>query len=218
MARQKKEKSEKLTESKRFEPAKDVFPGAIDLVRIIAEENHADRITDLNVTISVLFAYAARDKNGMAKGPALMEQGHATESLTDIANAKSRADGDSMVKLTFDGDRWAEWTEDEQIACIDEALARVDVKLDEEGEPILDKLGRVELKKRMPDMLIKGYWEVWERNVKSRSRHQARVFTNEFPTRMREQYGQRNVGADTSLAGESEESGESEIDSDQEAI
>lgn len=104
------------------------------------------------VTIDTQFAAAPRDnKTGEPKGAAVTKDGLAVPGKIKIMSQSDRIGGASDVRLILDGDRWEDWSEEQQRAYIDHCLSSIELKLDDAGNCITDDCNRPTLKKRPYD-------------------------------------------------------------------
>jgi len=127
-------------------------------------ELYHKRLSDIGLTVKVLFAHAPRDKNGDAIPPAIKIRGRGATSKIDITTLKGRSAGLADSVLFLDGDEWHVCANQEQQAIIDQRLTELDVVLDSEGAVKRDDLGRPKLKRRVADFAVEGFVEVAERH------------------------------------------------------
>ncbi len=133
-------------------------------------ERFHPELAKYEVTATLLCVSAARDENGMAKGPALLLHGYPCRATIKINSLKDRAAGLGDCTITFDGDEWENWTEPELIAVIDHELMHIELK-GEDGET--DDAGRPKLKMRLHDFDHGGFEEVAKRHRENATEWQA---------------------------------------------
>lgn len=126
---------------------------------------HPD-LVKYGVTVAVLEAHAARDKEGQPKGPALKLHGEQCWAVVQINSQKDRAEGKTDATITVDGDRWEELSDESALAVMDHELYHLAVCPDDENEGaiLLDDCNRPKLKMRMHDFVIGGFSQIIDRH------------------------------------------------------
>jgi Putative phage metallopeptidase len=137
-------------------------PGVHALVVDLIREHHHD-LTEAEVKILVLLAYAPRDKNGEPTGPALTRNNWPTAAKVKINNLADRVAGLPDATILLDGDRWEQWSDERQLATLDAELARLEVRRDESGAVLADDVGRPKLKLSPGDFYVCGHYAIVER-------------------------------------------------------
>jgi len=144
-----------------------------DLGARIAEQFHGPTLHDTQVDIVYQFVYAARDKEGQLKGPAIKFCGWPADSNIKIKSTVDRCAGSGDVIVQIDGDQWNDpenpWSDAKKEEVIDSALCRIELVLsdpDENGNcnPESDDLGRPKLKIRDFEMMVCGFPETIRRH------------------------------------------------------
>lgn len=120
--------------------------GTIERIATRMLEKYHQPLADAGVKIDYLLAKAKRDNNGDATGPALKLHGYQCAAVVKILSAKDRAKGLGDAEIVVDGDRWHEWSEEEQEALLDHELQHLELKTDEHGCVIRDDLDRPTLR------------------------------------------------------------------------
>lgn len=126
-------------------------------------------LIDAELKVDVLFAFAARNKDGEQTGPAIAVRGHPVKAKIKVTPLKDRAKGDGDVELILDGDNWNDIPESDQVAILDQQFTSLELVLEEDEESASakvarDDLGRPKLRKRVSDFAAEGYWECAERH------------------------------------------------------
>ncbi len=108
--------------------------------------------------IDVVLVYAAVDKQGEPKGPALKASGYPVYSKSKIVPPKDQVKGVAALEITLDGDRWDKLDKKTQEAVLDHALQCFTVGDGdtEDGEP--------KLKERKPDHCFMWFDEIAARH------------------------------------------------------
>ena len=120
-------------------------------------------LDEAGVTIDTLMAYANVDANGDAVGPALTLGGYACVGRIKVMGLKDRAAGRADAELLLDGDKWNEFSDEEQSAIIDHELTHLELQVDDNGLR-RDDLDRPKLRNRKHDHQFGWFDEVVRRH------------------------------------------------------
>lgn len=96
--------------------------------------------------------------------PPLYHRGRPVPVAVRRVSLAYRLQGAPDAIVAIDADRWKSGDAAGRAALIDHALCQIEVRLTEEGEPILDQAGRPVLIPRPADLEISVYDEVIERH------------------------------------------------------
>lgn len=127
----------------------------LDLINKVIEDNHPDLLNN-DVTVDALFA--------LTEDAPLKDGGYSTMSVTKINNLKLRVKGMKDAEIVLDKTVWESINEKAQIALLDHALTKLEVKKDKEGETKIDDCGRPCLKIRKYDYRLGLFRDVAIRN------------------------------------------------------
>jgi hypothetical protein len=114
-------------------------------------------LVEAGVRFELLMAHARRDKNGQPKGPAVKLHGWPCKAKVKINNVQDRIEGKADVTITLDGDRWQDWSADEQAAILSHEATHVELKRDKGGFLMTDDAFRPALKMRPHDWELGGF-------------------------------------------------------------
>lgn len=132
------------------------------------------------VRIDFIMAYAPRDENGYPTGAAIKWQGLQAAGLCRILSLKDRAMGRGDVEIILDGDRWDNWSEEQQNALIDHELTHIAPVVNQKGVLQQDDLGRPKLKCRKHDFQVGWFHSIAQRHgIHSFEVQQARTLKEE---------------------------------------
>lgn len=137
----------------------------VELLAEVMREYHP-KLTDAGVRVGLLHAMAARDKEGMPKGPALTHHGYPALAVVKINSLKDRVEGKPDATITLDGERWGEQSREEKVALLHHEILHLVVATDEDGGVKTDDAFRPVLKMRMHDYEAGGFWEVVDKHGK----------------------------------------------------
>lgn len=85
------------------------------------------RLTEAEVTITLLAAYGPVNDDGETVGPAIKHHGVPALGVVKITNLKYRVAGLGDAEIVIDGDAWAEMTKRERIALLDHELTHIEI-------------------------------------------------------------------------------------------
>jgi hypothetical protein len=126
--------------------------------------DHYPELEEAGVTIHCQYAYAARNKDGEPKGPALRFGNYPAAAIVRVNSHKHRVQGEKDATIEIDGDHWEELTEAEQVALLDHEICHLEVLRDREGAVKTDNCGRPRLKCRQHDFQIGAFVSVMRRH------------------------------------------------------
>lgn len=139
-------------------------PEVIAVMRRQMEAHHTD-LVEAGVTVGVLMAHAARDKQtGEPKGPAIKHAGYPALALVSVVSLKDRVAGLPDARIIVDGDRWEELTAEQRDAVFDHELEHLLLIRDESGAIQLDDAFRPRLKLRPHDFQMGAFVSVIQRH------------------------------------------------------
>lgn len=142
-------------------------PDVAGLIESIQAEHHA-MLSECGVTIAAdLVARPAEDDR-----PALVDRGVPIPAIVRRVGVNYRLHGAPDATITLDGNRWARMDNAHRAALIDHCLCQLEVRLTEQGEPVLDAAGRPTLVLKPPDLRISVYDEVIARHGEASCDHQ----------------------------------------------
>lgn len=137
------------------------------MVRRVMQDRH-QRLHDLGVSITGLFVYAAKNKDGEPVGNALSHGGYPASATIRITSLAERRMGLGDAVLMIDGDSWKEEPTARRVAIIDHELTHLEPKPGKRGIGVqMDDLGRPKLMMRLHDFHFGGFHEVAVRNHES---------------------------------------------------
>lgn len=84
-------------------------------------------LDEAGVTVAYIMAFAPRDKEGYATGPALMLHGYPCAATVKVNNLLLRSQGMMDCTICIDGDEWNDRPDDEKLAIIDHELEHIEV-------------------------------------------------------------------------------------------
>ena len=122
--------------------------------QIIGEFISHKPLSEANVKIDFLMAYADVSEDGESKGHALTKNGIKALGITRKLSLKDRAMNRGDAEVCLDGDWWEEATEGQRRALLDHEIHHLEVKVDEEGVVIRDDLKRPKLRLRKHDVEV----------------------------------------------------------------
>ncbi len=112
----------------------------IEVVEELVMKYH-DRLLDCN--IEVLLVYAAKDKYGEPKGPAITLRGKAAYACVRATTLEERVAGRGDAIIWVDGDDCGDWPDSRLRAIMDHELTHLEiVENSKTGMPENDDLGR----------------------------------------------------------------------------
>lgn len=152
-----------------------------DMVQILRGllDFHHRRLRDAGVTICLLVAYGAVDKNGDLQAPAITDRGYEALGLCKIMKLIDRVAGMADTRILVDGDRWETMTPEEQEALVDHELTHIEIVMDG-AEPAKDGHDRPKLVIRRHDQHFGWFDEVAHRHgPSSQEVQQARKLADE---------------------------------------
>lgn len=138
-----------------------------DLVSVIDDtmQAHHAPLVEAGVTVDLMLAYASRDKNGIAKGPAVKHNGLPAYAVVRKMALKDRTAGRSDAEIVLDGDNCRNWDAAFLIAVLYHELYHLELVEDKkEGGIALDDLGRPRLKIRPHDREFGWFDEIAHRH------------------------------------------------------
>ncbi len=132
----------------------------IDLAGAIIDARHP-HLKTAEVTVFYRFAYAKRDENGMATGPALKLHGYPCAATVKINSYANRQEGLADATVTIDGDEWPHTAQERRRAILDHELTHLEVVWEDEGKvPKTDDAGRPKLRMKLHDLVVGGFESV----------------------------------------------------------
>ena len=149
-----------------FNPPNDKMTSAFEYARGL--EEHHDRLKTVN--LQLISAVASVDKDGEPRGEALTRGGRVVLtamrilSLEERSAAKQRGEVPFDARIILNGDLWGSTPTAMQRAALDQCLTSISVIESDDGTPVLDDAGRPKLRKRRPDYVLDGFFEVAERH------------------------------------------------------
>lgn len=133
----------------RFEPCpEEVAELANDLINKYADHQP---LVVARVKIDLVFAFADRDDQGLAKNYALTKGGVRCLGIARVINLKDRTMGRGDAEVCLDGDHWETSTDRERRALLDHEIHHITPKLDRGGGFMLDDNHRPLIKMRKHD-------------------------------------------------------------------
>ena len=133
------------------------------LVADVMEKFHGD-LTEADVTIDCLFAFATTDSNGDTTGVALKNAGYRAAAKVRKTTLKERTKGAGDAEIVIDGDGWPDLSEDQQRAPIDHELQHLQLVRDKDGKIKRDDRDRPKLKIRPHDRQLGWFDDVVRRH------------------------------------------------------
>lgn len=121
-------------------------------------DNYHGGLSDAEVTVDVLLAHAALDKNGDPTGRPIKVNGYPAAAKIRITNLRERVLGHADAEMIVDGDILDEWSVEQREALIDHELSHLECA----GER--DDVGRPKLKIIPHDFMIGGFESVVRRH------------------------------------------------------
>lgn len=127
---------------------------------------HHPEFIEYKVDIGLYYAHATRDKDtGEPKGPALRANRlQAADYTVKPHNHEQRVKGAPDATINVDGDNWESWTRERQRQILDEAVRELELVWEKDGAAVqLDDQGRPKLRKSVPDLTVKVWYDVARR-------------------------------------------------------
>jgi hypothetical protein len=125
-------------------------PEVAEIVNQVTEQYHGG-LRDAGVTVDLLFARAKTDDNGDPVGAALKLHGYQCAAVIKVNAYKLRVQGHADAEITFDGDRWDEWSPEEKRSLIDHELEHLELKVDRDGKVLRDDIDRPKMRTKLHD-------------------------------------------------------------------
>jgi hypothetical protein len=137
-----------------------------DSLRLLAEARakYHPVLDEVGVTVSLVMAIAAVDKEGNKTGPAIKVRGLPAYARVRIRKHLDRVQGSADAEIVLDGDEWTFFSRERKLAVLDRELTRLELVIDDEGKPAVDDGGRPVLRFRQYDFEVSGFHEVLERH------------------------------------------------------
>ena len=132
------------------------------IVRAVMLQYHRD-LVEVELTCTVMMAWAAKDDHGEPLAPALKHHGWPVAGYIKINNPKDRAEGKNDVTIFLDADQWEALSEESQRALIGHELYHLIVRRDKDDNVMSDDVGRPKLKMRPHDWELTGFEEIARR-------------------------------------------------------
>lgn len=138
----------------------------------ILSQYHGE-IAELDPDIGYFFVeYDSDTKEAAAKKrrelpPVLKLHGVACAATIKVNSYKDRVQGKPDVTVTINREAWEEYTDEQRRALLDHELTHLIPKLDKNGGPVADDLGRPEFKMRPHDYDLSGFGSVIRRHGKA---------------------------------------------------
>lgn len=129
-----------------------------------AMELYHGQLLEAGVRVGLLEAFAKRNQNGEAQGPAIRHHGYPAAAVIKINSLKDRVEGKPDATITVDGDRRGEWSEERLLALFDHELCHLQIVVDDDGNVILDDANRPKLKSVPHDAEVGVFWCVVDRH------------------------------------------------------
>lgn len=124
------------------------------------ERMQSEHHPDLDqVTVDALFTFDEEHS-----GPVLKHQGYAAAAVVSITPVKQRALGVADAIIVVDRATWLDLSALQRDALMDHELYHLHWKVDDEGKPLSDGLGRPKLAMRKHDWKIEGFDEIVQRH------------------------------------------------------
>lgn len=120
------------------------------MVAAVMEKYHPD-LHDAELIVDVLVAFATKNEQGEPRGPALSHGGYPAIATVRVNSLKSRVLGQGDALITLDGDRWGDYSPEQQRAIIDHELTHLELITSDEGGVEGDDIGRPRLRLRKHD-------------------------------------------------------------------
>jgi len=110
-------------------------------------EKYHPQLHDAELIVDVLVAFATKNEHGEPRGPALSHGGYPAIATVRINPLKQRVLGQGDALVTLDGDRWGDFSADEQRAILDHELTHLELVESEDGGGVEgDDIGRPKLR------------------------------------------------------------------------
>jgi hypothetical protein len=122
-----------------------IYEKANDDVREIlnrAMELYHGPLHEVNVRVDLLMASPTLNKNGDQTGPAVKHHGRACAATIKTVTYKDRVKGGGDLEIVIDKYWWDDHQDEQRLALLDHELNHRILKLDKDGMPKIDDLGR----------------------------------------------------------------------------
>lgn len=130
--------------------------------------DYRQRLHELDVTVTGLFAYASRNKDGEPRGNALSLGGYPAYATIRVTTLAERRMGLGDAVLMIDGDSWKDLPPAKQVAILDHELTHLEPARDKFGvDAQRDGMGRPKLLLRLHDFHFGGFHDVAARHSDS---------------------------------------------------
>ena len=139
------------------------------LLKAVRAQYYRD-LDETGVTICVLMAVAKAKETpdgeivGEAMDPALKLHGHEAAAVISITSHKNRVAGQDDALLCIDAKKWEDMDDSQRRALLDGQLQRIQVRVDDDGNPLTDDCSRPKLALRPFDYVLRGYEAVAKRH------------------------------------------------------
>lgn len=120
------------------------------MVAAVLEKYHPE-LHDAELIVDVLVAFATKNEQGEPRGPALSHGGYPAIATVRVNSLKQRVLGQGDALITLDGDRWQDFSPEQQRAIIDHELTHLELTTSDEGGVEGDDIGRPRLRCRKHD-------------------------------------------------------------------
>jgi hypothetical protein len=120
--------------------------GECEQLAAVLEKYHP-QLHDADLIVDVLVAFATKNEHGEPRGPALSHGGYPAIATVKINPLKQRVLGQGDALITLDGDRWGDFSAEEQRAILDHELTHLNLVVSEDGGGVEgDDIGRPKLR------------------------------------------------------------------------
>lgn len=128
-------------------------------------EKYHPELVEAKVRVDVLLVHApASDDEDKPKPPALMHHGYPAAAVVRKTSLKERTKGHGDAEIVLDGDKWPDYSTEEQDAILDHELEHLVVKRDDEGAIKADDRGRPMLKLKPHNWELGGFEVIIKRH------------------------------------------------------
>jgi hypothetical protein len=140
-----------------------------ELLAEVIEEFHPEFL-EHKVKVSLWYVHATRDpETGEKKGPAIKANRiQAADYAVKVCSYERRVKGSADAEIHLDGDEIEMWTDSTKRARLDEAMRELELVWEDVDDHTArvktDDAGRPKLRKSVPDVTMKLWYDVAERH------------------------------------------------------
>lgn len=133
-----------------------------NLFKEVWKKDKFEKLRNYEVKVAVFYKYGKTNKEGFVTSPALTKNGVQIPAKINIVSNFNRMTDEVDVKIILNKEMWDEMKDDKRKVVIENMLSYLEVKEDDEGEPIYitEDSDKVRLKLKHPDFYVEGFFDL----------------------------------------------------------